>query len=148
MRRLRLSKQDRSNIRKAKMEVKLGGEGLYIYENNSSGTLNLPKPSKEGYKTISRKGRFTGDNYFMFLVKTGDLRQIDIIMSPEKERELKKMEEKLILDQPNTVTNKGVVEHIVETTPVAPLHDNVEADEKKKDVLINENPLDGIVILG
>ena len=59
-------------------------------------------------------------------------------------------ENKLILDQPDTVTSKGKVEHVVdENTPVQNINDNNDVDAKKADVLLNESPIDGLeIILG
>ena len=56
-------------------------------------------------------------------------------------------EEQLILDQPDTITEQGKVEHVVnETIPIQPLHEG--EDEKKTDVLINEEPEDdGFIIV-
>ena len=55
-------------------------------------------------------------------------------------------DQKLILDQPDTITQKGKVEHVVtKETPVQPLNDSAGA--KNADVLLTENPLDGVSII-
>jgi hypothetical protein len=69
------------------------------------------------------------------------------LQSPAKEKAAM-AEEKLILDQPDTVTQKGTVEHVVDQdVPVQKLN---EADsEEQTEVLLNESPVDdGFVIVG
>ena len=56
-------------------------------------------------------------------------------------------EQKLILDQPDTVTTKGKVEHIVAPQqPIQPLND-AASNQPQADVLLTENPLDGVAII-
>jgi hypothetical protein len=56
-------------------------------------------------------------------------------------------EQKLILDQPDTITNKGKIEHVVANDqPLQSLNDACAA-KPNKDILISENPLDGIAII-
>lgn len=68
-----------------------------------------------------------------------------------KQAEEKAMnEQKLILDQPETVTTKGVVEHVVvEPVSVAPPKKVVETKKIQgtEDVLLNEDPMAGIEII-
>ena len=59
-------------------------------------------------------------------------------------------EKMLILDQPDTVTNHGKVEHflVVGNSAVQPMNDSIDSSPKA-DVLLNESPLDGLeIILG
>lgn len=59
-------------------------------------------------------------------------------------------EEKLILDQPDQVTEQGTVEHVSPTTPgVQPLNEQPGADPatKPQDTLLNEDPMDGVTII-
>jgi hypothetical protein len=52
----------------------------------------------------------------------------------------------LILDQPDTITSKGKIEHVVDNEhPVQPLNDST-ASKPAVDFLLNENPLDGVAI--
>ena len=117
----------------------LNGLGLYIYEYNTRGEVELPKPANEGFKTLGIKQRFTGDDYFMFLVKSHDLKVIKDISKEVK------MEQKLILDQPDIVTTKGIVEHIIEK-PIENLNESPK-EEIEKDVLICEVPISGVVVI-
>ena len=53
--------------------------------------------------------------------------------------------QKLILDQPSRVTNEGTVETIVSTD--ISLNEIESINKKNKEVLINEDPMDGIQII-
>ena len=57
-------------------------------------------------------------------------------------------EEKLILDQPDTVTHKGKVEHVVDrNTPAQRLQE--QGSDEQPEILLNEGPVDdGFVIVG
>ena len=79
----------------------------------------------------------------MILVKNHDLKIVKDI-SKEIKKEVK-MEQKLILDQPETITTKGIVEHIVEK-PIENLNESPKKDIEK-DVLICEVPISGVVII-
>ena len=48
MRRKKVTKEERMQ----KIANNLAGTGLYIYENNTSGFLNLPKKSSDGIKVV------------------------------------------------------------------------------------------------
>ena len=112
------------------------GSGLFLYQNVSSGELYLPKTSADGKKIVSKDGTFEGDTYFMCLVRDGNAKKI---------KDLNMKEEKLILDQPDIVTTKGVVEHVVCCdTKKKKLN---ECKEKQKDILINEDPMSNIEII-
>lgn len=61
------------------------------------------------------------------------------------------MENKLILDQPDMVTERGQVEHVVRQpqVPQQPLNDATGDVQKQPEVLLTEDPLDGVeIILG
>jgi len=138
------------------------GKGFYLYENNTQGMVLLPKPTDSGVREVQPvnpripgSGRFQGDNYYMQMVPR-ELRLIKAYRTPEQETLMEEnlmnenssvnevAEEKLILDQPETVTESGKVEHVPVPKPVQPLN---EGDgEKGPEVLLNENPMDGIEI--
>ena len=142
MRRKKVTKEERMQ----KIANNLAGTGLYIYENNTSGFLNLPKKSSDGIKVVPPKVRFKGDSYFMLLVKPPQnlLRFIQEIKTEEIEP---MSEKKLILDQPDMVTARGTVEHVVDDiSPLKNLRDSVD-NKQQKDILLNENPMDGIEII-
>lgn len=155
----KFNKYERKENNRAHMEKSLHGEGLYLYENNTSGDLTLPKPTNSGLREVGPKQQFQGDNYYMQLVRVGHLRLIKELQSPAAERAVNEtvtseennmtQPEKLILDQPETVTEQGQVEHVQSPTPNQPMNEGGEGDQPKKDVLINESPVDdGFVIVG
>jgi hypothetical protein len=140
-----LNKTQRREERKQQVASALHGEGLYLYQNNTKGDLLLPKPAAGGQRRVAVRQQFQGDNYFMQMVRSNDLKLIKEIASPERTN---MAEQKLILDQPDIVTNEGKVEHFVKEQPVSLNENQPKGTEKAPDVLINENPIDGLVILG
>jgi hypothetical protein len=144
-----------AKIEKVKrLEEAMHGEGLYLYENNSDATLTLPRPTKSGLREVGPRGQFQGDNYYMQMMRRGEVRLIKTLQAPQpvvEQQEPKEQimnEEKLILDQPDTVTEKGKVEHVVDgQTPVQKLQE--QGGDEQPDVLLNEGPVDdGFVIVG
>lgn len=133
------------------LEESLAGSGLYLYENNSDADLTLPRPTKSGRREIGAREQFQGDDYFLQLVRSGNLRLIKELQAPGQEESTMEKEEKLILDQPDTVTNEGKVENVAQ--PQTPLQEPCNEGEaccggEKPDVLINEGPVDdGFVIV-
>lgn len=152
MKRNKLSKHEKKKMQKVRQESSLAGAGCYIFENNTDGDLSLPKPTKEGIKFVGPRKRFEGDSYYMKWVgpPMNLLRLIEEVKAQKEEKEKRMSEEKkLILDQPDTVTNQGKVEHVVDDRiPQQSLNDNTQS-EVKPDVLLNESPVDGVeIILG
>ena len=151
--RVRFKKRDRrktkrENIleRKKTMELVQHGEGLYIFRNRTGGSLILIKESADGQKTIGPGETWEGDDYFMQLVPR-EATVVKVLLSPEETRNKKMTEEKLILDQPDQVTQEGTVEHVVEA-PAAPLNEEAPVeDNKNAEVLLTEDPMEGIEIL-
>lgn len=133
----------------------LKGEGHYIYRNSSKSTLLLMKPAFDGRKEIPPGDTWEGDSYFIGLVKMGDARLVEQIKTPESEQNMLN-EETLILDQPDTITTAGKVEHVVEEDGLEISHKISLKNKKKKineqpteeGVLLTEDPLEGIQILG
>jgi hypothetical protein len=56
-------------------------------------------------------------------------------------------ETKLILDQPDKVTHQGTVEHVVVDAPKALNEAAPTVKKPQEDVLITEDPMDGVDIL-
>jgi uncharacterized membrane protein len=86
----------------------------------------------------------------MQLVKSGMLRLVKEIQSPEQQRAALEvnMQEKLILDQPDMITENGKVEHVV-SKPAQKLNETKGTKDKQADVLLNEDPIEGgFVIVG
>ena len=141
----KFNKFEKKEVRKQVIEKALAGEGLYLFRNNSAADLTLPRPTKSGVRVVGPWKEFQGDNYYLQLVRTGQLRLVKELQSPEAQQqmELKEhtMEEKLILDQPDTVTTKGKVEHVVDhNVPSKPLR---EQSGDGEEVLLNEGPVEG-----
>ena len=144
----KLSRYESRERNKEIKEFHLKGEGVYLFRNNTSGSLNLPKPANNGVKVVGKNAEWEGDNYFMFLVQKNDARLVRTITSPEEQKEEIKMAEKLLVDQPDQVTVEGTVEHVVLSTDDKnkKLNEGQPVDDQDE-ALINEDPMDGIQIL-
>lgn len=142
----KFNRYEKKQIQHDQMVKAMHGEGLYLYENNTDAEMTLPRPTSSGLRVIEARKQFQGDNYYMQMVRSGHLRLIKELQSPAQEKAA--MEEKLILDQPDTVTSKGKVEHVVDQD-VQKLNEADEADdEEQSEVLLNESPVDdGFVIV-
>lgn len=157
----KLTKYERREVNAEKLKNNMGGSGIYIYENNTDGDLKLPKATESGLRMIGPRKRFQGDSYFMSWVGNpmNLLRLVEVVQakgSQEQEvqtisEEVMSNEKKLILDQPDTITSAGKVERVVISPDQKPLNDstNPTGQPKKSDVLLTEDPLDGVeIILG
>jgi hypothetical protein len=151
----KFTKYEKKENRERNLKVNMAGTGLYIYENNTDGDLTLPKPTATGQRRVGPRQRFQGDSYYMQWVKPplNLLRFVDTVVAqptvPATLTEVNMADRKLILDQPDIITEKGKIEHIVSDGPQQPLNDVNNPNPKQPDVLINENPLDGVeIILG
>jgi len=162
----KFNKFEKKEVRSQMLANALHGEGVYLYRNNTGSDLRLPRPTKSGIRSVGPNKEFQGDNYYMQLVKQGFLRLVKEIQSPQaanavaqeeanvslnesiNEKKENNMEEKLILDQPDTVTTEGKVEHVIKNKNKK-LNEEQNENEKKPDVLLNEGPIEGgFVIVG
>jgi len=156
----RMNRHERRQVHAAKLASNMSGTGLYVYENNTDSDLKLPKAAKNGIRLVGPRKRFEGDSYFLRWVGAplNLLRLIEEVLPKMTTQEIaeqiansenkeKTMSEKLILDQPDTITNKGKVEHIVGDNTMKPLNDSSNPAKQNQDVLLNENPLDGVAII-
>jgi hypothetical protein len=139
----KFNKYEKKEVRAQQLENALHGEGLYLFRNNTDADLTLPRPTKSGLRSVGPRQEFQGDNYYMQLVRSGYLRLVKEIQSPVQQHQAEvKVEEKLILDQPDIITEQGKVEHVVnKNTPVQKLHEGNK--DKQPDVLLNESPVEG-----
>ena len=101
-----LQKERRKNEKGSAQSLR----GEFSYRNNTNGTLDLPKTSLDGARRVPVNGEWRGDNYFMLLVKKNEARLVKTISHPERKDN---MTDKLIVDQPETVTTQGTVEQVV-----------------------------------
>ena len=109
----RVSKIERMAEQRKLKEFHERGNGLFVFRNKSNeATLLLPKAAADG-KTrmvgpanpaVPGSGEWEGDNYFMKLVPREAI-LVRTIKAPGEQQ----MNEKLILDQPETVTAEGAV---------------------------------------
>lgn len=147
----RKKKRDRFELfelRKKRLEQMTQGEGLYLFSNDKDVDLLLIKPIKINGKEVKRippKTSFEGDSYFFSMVRQGQLKFVKTIIDPKKEEKM--LEEKLILDQPDKFTESGKTEHFVASPKKKKLNES-QPEEEDKPKLINEDPMDGVVILG
>lgn len=157
MLRKKLNRLERRAEHKVKVANSLAGAGLFIYENNTNGHLTLPKPTASGQRVVGPKEQFQGDSYFMSLVKPPNnllkfiktLANEDHLPQTTSLVETNMNQEKLILDQPDRVTSEGTVEQIVTKQKPVQLNDGVAERKEKQDVLLTEEPMDGVeIILG
>lgn len=158
----KLTKYERREVNAEKLKNNMGGSGIYVYENNTDGDLKLPKPTASGIRMIGPRKRFQGDSYFMSWVGNPmNLLRLVEVVQPKTSNEQQVVqticedvmtnEKKLILDQPDTITSAGKVERVVVPQDQRPLNDstNPTGQQKKAEVLLTEDPLDGVeIILG
>jgi hypothetical protein len=138
---------------KARTEYYQHGEGLYVFRNKTSGTLELPKPTMSGTTHVGPKQEWQGDDYYMPLVRKNEAVMVKCLLTPEQTIEMKKQkenpvnEQKLILDQPDRVTHGGTVEQVASNAP-SPINEVSPVEQKiKEEILINEDPMEGVDIL-
>lgn len=150
----KFNKFEKKEVRAQMLQNALAGEGLYLFRNSTNSDLSLPRPTSSGLRVIGPMAEFQGDNYYMQMVKTGLLRLVKELQSPENQRmalEEKTMnEQKLILDQPDMITEHGKVEHVVAgQKPQQKLNETKKDKQPQPDVLLNEAPVEaGFVIVG
>ena len=155
----KFNKYEAKEERSKALAQNMGGSGLYLYRNSTDSEMTLPRPTKSGLRFVGPKGTFQGDSYYMQYVKQGLLRLVEVLQTPEQEAAIKAAEQqalnegnmitedRLILDQPDMITEQGKVEHVVnKQTPQQKL--NEKSNEQPVDVLLNECPCDdGFVIV-
>ena len=107
----------------------------------------MPKPTSTGLKTIGPNAKFQGDSYYLKWVGSpmNLLRLIEQIIPQETNMN----EQKLILDQPDMVTNQGKVEHVICQKPkVQPINDaSIPNPNATENVLLTEDPMEGLTII-
>jgi len=146
---MRLNKHEARAYRAQKMEKALKGSGTYVFENITKGDLMLPKATASGQTKVAVGQSFQGDDYFMQLVKDHQCRLVKTLISPEQAKqnalklEQSQQNQKLILDQPNMVTESGQVELVADDQQL----NESPVETEQVDKLINESPIDGIDIV-
>ena len=135
-----------NNLTNAQKHVE--GDLIYTFENHRNHDLSLPRKSFDNKGLIPPRGKFKGDAYFLMLIKTGDVRLVSsepYINESKKENDM----QKLILDQPDRVTSQGKTESVVVDAPPQQVltETPTKVNAPAPDVLLVENPLDGIDII-
>lgn len=140
--RKKLNRYERQAENRRKKELAIAGKGLYLFRNKTQGDLDLPKLSQDGLKRVSAGETFKGDDYFMMLVPEMAL-IVAVLEDPEEKVE------KLIVDQPDRVTNEGTIESIVsgKMPKAKKAETKKESQEPKADILLTEDPLEGVEII-
>lgn len=136
---------ERAEKNKQILEYKQHGEGLFLFKNKSSfASLDLPKKSLDGKKWVGPNETWKGDSYFFCLIPR-DAILVETLTTPTPKENNMQNEEKLLLDQPDQVTEIGKVEHVVEngSKPINEDKDNEELKEK----LLTEDPMAGVTII-
>lgn len=149
------SKIDKFTLREMKRQKRedaLKGDGEYLFCNNTRGELTLlKKPIKSPIPMnpclIPIGQTFVGDSYFLNMMRSGEVRLIEVLKPAASERTDIMEEKKLILDQPSRFTNQGQTEHVAPTDGPKPLVENKPTQQPAVDKLITEDPLEGVEIL-
>ena len=128
------TKADRAAQRKTLIAHHQQGEGLYRFKNRNKAT--------DGRKVVGPHEEWEGDNYFLKMVPR-EAYLVRVIQVPKTQEQIM-AEQKLILDQPDMITEHGKVEHVIADPSVRPI---VEQKPAEKDKLLTEDPMSGITIL-
>jgi hypothetical protein len=126
-----------------KIQAAMSGTGSYLYQNITGADLILPRATKEGKRFVGPREQFIGDSYFKNIKELVCLKEIQE-MSTEQPQE-----NKLILDQPETYTDDGMVEFVEKKAPnQKPLNENKgkKKDEGKK-TLLTEQPVGSVRLI-
>lgn len=140
-------KQEQKEQRLRNRDAALSGTGTYLFQNNTKGDFYLPRPTKTGQRIVRKDQQFIGDSYYFqfcgnlqhsgIKAKSNELRFIQEVKQPMPQ-------EKLITEVPPTVTHEGTVEYVRQTSNEKL---NEEKDKNQVEVLLTEDPLDGIKLL-
>ena len=138
----KVTKIERAQNKKKILEYYQNGTGLYLFRNRNSASLELPKVSKDGKKWVEPNGTWEGDSYFLSMVP----REAVVVRTiSEPDNKEVKLENKLILDQPDQVTSAGKVEHKV--SEGLPLNEVDPQDADGSEKLLTEDPMAGVTII-
>lgn len=148
----KFNRYEKKEIRSTNIARAMSGKGLYIYENSSKhAELTLPRPTNSGVRKVAAGRQFQGDDYYMQLVRSGELRLIQCLDDGIPKGDVMN-ENTLILDQPQTVTPQGVVENVVVTKqsakkkPTAKKNEATQTPSTPQPVLLIEAPVGAITL--
>jgi hypothetical protein len=162
----RITRIQKKAEQRQQMQYVLHGDGEYVFRNHRKSSLLLPKPARDingqAIKEVGPGQEFVGDSYFRQMVRNGEATEVRTIREPQQPKAETKenpVSEKLILDQPERVTTAGTTEQVLvserETDccggKCKPKKINEQipgVQHHVGDVLLNEDPLDGVEICG
>ena len=147
--RKKITREEKTENHKKMIIQKQHGEGLFLFKNKSPfASLYLPKKSFDGKKCVGPNETWKGDSYFFTMIPQ-DAILIETLINPNQTiKENKMSEERLLLDQPDQITNNGQVEHIVSNAQVSINEDDKKEEQTEiKDKLLTEDPLAGVTII-
>jgi len=153
---MRVNKYEARILRKKK-ELESEGRGLFVFKNNTSGELYLPRATKSGVRKVDKMGEFQGTDYFMQMVKTGELRLMRVIQSPNEPaqgsnllkegHQMQDENEKLIIEQPPTITAEGESVTFMDKKGKKKKLNEQPQNQDSGDILLTESPLGGVEII-
>lgn len=125
-------------LRKQKLiqnQEKMKGYGMFIYENNTSGDIYLPRPTATGQRLVGRGKQFVGDSFYHNMIG----RELKLIRTIKEN--VNESDNRLLTEQPPVVTEHGQVEFVQAKKQFN------EEKEVAKDILLTESPFDGVKII-
>ncbi len=142
----RNKKFNREN-RKLKLQKSQSGRGLFLFKNNSRGSLQLPKVSSDGKRWIEVNQTWEGDSFFLSMIPKEAILLKTIISPDDQEEEEKVSNEKLLLDQPDQITEEGKIEHVVSVETKKINENKTSLKSKKSKKLLTEDPVGDLTII-
>jgi hypothetical protein len=144
----KMSKLEKREFNRAKIESSLRGKGLHIFRNRTNGELFLRKMSADGKKSVQPGQTWTGDDFFMKMVTEEHTALLVETIRTEDEETPMETTEKLILDQPDSETPHGKVEQVMVSPTAVKLNEEPQAEEGNKvaDILLVDDSLEGVEI--
>lgn len=143
----KINKKLRTEDKKRKLEQSQFGEGLFLFKNNNNASLQLPKISSDGKRWVHANETWEGDSFFLKMIPREAV-LVKTIKSPNECREENKMNDKLLLDQPDQVTEDGTLEHIVSVEKVEINEEKKSQPQKiKNKKLLTEDPVGDMTII-
>jgi hypothetical protein len=152
MKKNKMSKRERTEIKNKNLAESLKGSGLFLFKNRSNtASIQLPKMSSDGKKWVEPNQTWQGDSFFLKMIPREAL-LIKTIISPDQQKKEEEMNEnKLLLDQPDQVTSEGKVEHVVPSEECVLNEDtkkkNKTESKKNGKKLLTEDPIAGVSII-
>jgi len=76
----KFNRYEKKENRRVQVAEAMSGKGIYVYKNSSAvNELMLPRPTKSGVRKVGPDGTFQGDDYYLQLVRSGELRLVEVI---------------------------------------------------------------------